>query len=74
LREAGADLNAHIEYDLTLLHLAALNGQADVAKLLLDAGMAANARDVSGCTPLHYADGSGHDTIVALLRAHDGTE
>ena len=39
----------------TALHMAAAGGSADVARILLDAGAAVDARDVRGVTPLTFA-------------------
>lgn len=52
--------------DATLLHLAALRGHAQVAKLLLVAGAAVDAHS-GGATPLHEAAGAGHREVVDLL-------
>jgi ankyrin repeat protein len=50
------------------LHTAALGGDAEVVKLLLDHGAEINARDQeSGATPLAYAASLGRAEVVELL-------
>ncbi|MGN6665761.1 MAG: ankyrin repeat domain-containing protein [Trinickia sp.] len=47
--------------------LAALNGDTDLVKALIDQGAEVNKK---GWTPLHYAASNGHDDIVKLLIDH----
>ena len=54
---------------VTALHLAALAGQDEVAKLLVAAGADVNARKGDRTCPLHDAAQSGSKTIAALLLA-----
>ena len=54
----------------TPLHLAALNGRAEAAALLLAGGADVNAGDKEGTTPLHFAAGNGHKDVVELLLAN----
>jgi uncharacterized protein len=49
------------------LMLAALNGDQDLAKLLIDKGAEVNKK---GWAPLHYAAANGHDEMVQLLIKH----
>jgi len=51
----------------TLLHLAALNGHADMAELLLAGGIDAAAKDGQGKTALDYAIAHGHGTVALRL-------
>lgn len=72
-------LNAYIEagktpinkpgakYKLTALHLAALNGSAEAAQALVNAGAGVNVQAGDGSTPLGHAAFMGHPGIVALL-------
>ena len=54
----------------TPLHNAALGGNAEVVKLLLDHGAQMDARDQeSGATPLAYAASLGRAEVVDLLLA-----
>ncbi|KID91648.1 ankyrin repeat protein [Metarhizium guizhouense ARSEF 977] len=55
---------------LTPLHLAAENGHADMARLLLDNGAQVNAASARGYTPLMLAAHNGHaDTVSILIRS-----
>ena len=51
----------------TPLHLAALEGHPDVARVLLDEGSAPDATEAHGFTPLHFAVLRGHADVAALL-------
>jgi TPR repeat protein len=55
--------------EVTLLHLAAAGGHADVVEVLLAAGAGKDPRDGHGMTPLHLAANVGCDEIVRLLVA-----
>ncbi|MGA2865353.1 MAG: ankyrin repeat domain-containing protein [Verrucomicrobiota bacterium] len=54
---------------VTLLHLAAADGRADVVKHLLTSGSAVNATNRSGQTPLHLAAKHGQRGVATLLLA-----
>jgi len=69
LVEAGARVNHRQSGGFTALHEAAAIGNADVARLLLDAGAEADARNIEGRTPGELARDAGH---VALADALDG--
>ncbi len=51
----------------TPLHIAAQNGNAEIVKMLLDAGHDPTAPNAEGLTPLHLAVQMGHAEIAALL-------
>lgn len=51
----------------SLLHLAAIEGHADVCGLLVRAGLKAGEKDLSGSTPLDYARRYGHLSAARLL-------
>jgi len=54
----------------TPLHLAALHGHLEVARVLLVKGADPNAIDECGLTPLHWAASHGHDAVVSSLLSH----
>jgi hypothetical protein len=54
----------------TPLHIAAVLGHRDVAKLLLANHADVNAKDNNGVTALYYAAYSGHKDVVELLLAN----
>jgi len=65
----GADLFIRDRFlNRSLLHLAAIEGHADVADFLLNQGLAVNETDEHGSTPLDYARRYGHPTVEKLLR------
>ena len=49
------------------LHTAAIHGQLEIARMLLDAGAEVDALDSDASTPLHDAALRGHAEVVALL-------
>ena len=64
----GADVNAAHGDGMTGLHWAALNGNAEIARLLIGAGAALEAGTRLGAhTPLHVAARAGHGEIVEVL-------
>src|SRR5262245_24451961 len=69
LVQAGARVNHRQSGGYTALHEVAAIGNADVARLLLDAGAAPEARNTEGRTPGELARDAGH---AALADALDG--
>ncbi len=65
--EAGMSPDVRNQWGATLLHLAALNGNVPMVRLLLDYGADPNARQSQGATPLHLAAHEGHLEVVRLL-------
>ncbi len=53
-----------------LLHLATLNGYADIAEFLVDNGVDIDTTDNWGKTALQYAEKYGHKKIATLLKTH----
>ena len=65
------DPNARDDKQMTLLNLAALTGQTEIAKLLIDQGADVNATNGDQTTPLHSAAFTGRLALVKLLLAKD---
>jgi beta-lactamase regulating signal transducer with metallopeptidase domain/ankyrin repeat protein len=61
------DINAGDTWGYTFLHQACMEGEKQVAELLIAKGADVNARNIVGITPLHAAAGRGHRDIVELL-------
>uniref|UniRef100_A0A8C8AQ12 Protein phosphatase 1 regulatory subunit 16A n=1 Tax=Otus sunia TaxID=257818 RepID=A0A8C8AQ12_9STRI len=70
LAQAGADLDAPRAHGATLLHIAAANGYAEAAELLLEHRAGVAAKDEDGWEPLHAAACWGQVPLVELLVAH----
>ncbi len=71
LLEAGADVNAKIEGNVTALMFAASEGHADTVRTLLEAGAEVDEKhSFTGASALDYAALAGHtEAVVALLDA-----
>jgi ankyrin repeat protein len=68
LLEAGADPNlAEPDRKISPLHWGAIDGNAEIVRLLIEAGAHVNVRDEKGRTPLSYARDAG---IRRALREH----
>ena len=68
LIQEGADVDAAQGDGMTGLHWAALNGNREVARLLIGAGAALDAGTRIGThTPLHVASKAGHGEVVEVL-------
>ncbi len=70
--DAGTDVNAKNEFELTPLHRAASRGHKEIAELLIAKGADVNAKDDNKWTPLHHAVPDGHKEIAELLIAKGG--
>jgi ankyrin repeat protein/serine/threonine protein kinase len=69
----GARLSLADRAGLTPLHVAAAQGRAITAGLLLAAGAHPDVCSRNGRTPLHLACAAGHAPTVALLLLHGGS-
>ena len=70
LLKEGADVNAAQGDGMTALHWAALNGDAELASMLLYAGANVGAKTrIGGYTPLHLAAQIGNANVMAPLVA-----
>jgi uncharacterized protein len=70
LLKDGADVNAAQGDGMTALHWAALNGDAEIAQMLLYAGANVGAKTrLGGYTPLHLAAQVGNASVIAPLIA-----
>ena len=70
LLEHGCDINAADFDGKTLLHIAAIAGDAPLTRYLLDHGARVDAQDKDADTPLNYAD----DDAVAILLLDAGAD
>ena len=61
------DVNLVDEDQQTALHYAALVGNVEIAKLLVDANADPAAKDIDGATPLAQATDEGYADVVAFL-------
>jgi uncharacterized protein len=67
LIEAGADVNAAQQHELTALHAAAQEGLVEIAKVLIRHEADKKALDDKGRTPSEMAETAGHQALVELL-------
>jgi ankyrin repeat protein len=74
LLDNGAKINIQATDKSTPLHLAAQEGCTDVVTLLLARDAKINVKDDQGRTPFKRAELWHQDAVVALLKAHGGTE
>jgi ankyrin repeat protein len=65
--QIASETDPEVINSLVPLHMAAVNGKLETARLLLLQGAQINASDQFGCTPLHRAASKGHTGIVRLL-------
>jgi ankyrin repeat protein len=68
----GADVSlvARNAQQVTALHAGASRGDAEIVKMLLEAGADVNARQHGGFVPLHSAAANGNAPVVELLLLH----
>jgi uncharacterized protein len=72
LLKNGADVSlaARNAQKVTALHAGASRGDAEIVKMLLEAGADANARQHGGFVPLHSAAANGNAPVAELLLLH----
>ena len=74
LFEHGADVEQQHWLGTTALHYAAMGGQADLGRLLIEKGADVNRVgrkfEATGVTPLQIAEGRGQEAFARLLRDH----
>ena len=69
----GATVYTPFKEGWTALHMAAQAGDADLTRLLLNAGAPIDATNAIGLTPLHSAALSGQVRITEYLLSHGAT-
>ncbi|MEO7132859.1 MAG: ankyrin repeat domain-containing protein, partial [Vicinamibacterales bacterium] len=68
LLKEGSDVNGAQGDGMTALHWAAINGDAELAQMLLYAGANVGAKTrIGGYTPLHLAAQIGNSSVIAPL-------
>ena len=67
LIEAGADVNAKTNNDVSPLYMCAQEGHLEVARALIEAGADVNAKGKYDRTPLHSSAEYGHLEVARLL-------
>ncbi|XP_013860226.1 protein phosphatase 1 regulatory inhibitor subunit 16B isoform X1 [Austrofundulus limnaeus] len=70
LLRRGEEVNQQDSQGATLLHIAAANGYAQAAELLLEGGARMDLRDSDGWQPLHAAACWGQMHVAELLASH----
>jgi ankyrin repeat protein len=67
LLDHGAMIDAQGQFGQTPLHVAVINGQTEIVRLLLERGADAHVRDENGKTPSELGSQYGYHEIVELL-------
>ena len=68
---SGVDVNTKAEGGKTALHVAAVNGNIEIVKLLLNQrGCDANSKDSKGRTPAAFAEAYGRVDMAKLIQSH----
>jgi ankyrin repeat protein len=71
LIQQGVDVNSRDAFgDNTGLHWAAIQGLAEMARMLIDNGADVDIRNSAGETPLHWAAKEGQKELVVILIVH----
>jgi len=74
LRRSETEIEAMTSLNRTPLHLAALKGQIEAGRLLVDAGASPMAKDADENTPMHLASEFGHGGFIIFLVKECGAE
>ena len=69
---SGADVNKRNKFGGSLLHIASVQGDKPLVRLLIANGADVNAKSISGRTPLDGANKNNKSEIADLLRKHGG--
>lgn len=70
--QEGANPNARCRTSYaSALHLAALRGQTDIVRELIDAKANLKVRDRNGCQPIHLAAWAGYVTVLKVILLND---
>ena len=69
---SGADVNKRNKFGGSLLHIASVQGDKPLVRLLIANGADMNAKSISGRTPLDGANKNNKSEIADLLRKHGG--
>ena len=64
----NSKFQAHLEKCLTPLHIAAIHGQLDLCKYIIDRNEDKNPKSNSGCSPMHWAAGIGNLTLMKYIQ------
>jgi hypothetical protein len=67
----GADVKRTTDDGKTALHLAAIKGHMEIAKLLVGAGIEVEAQDNSESTAAQLASKNGHNELSEYLAAQN---
>ncbi|OEY86899.1 hypothetical protein BIY23_00090 [Wolbachia pipientis] len=72
---SGVDIDTQLQYNATLLHLAAYYGKLEIARYLIEQGADINVQNQIGYTPLHSTAHAKADNldISQLLTTHNNT-
>ncbi len=67
LIERGGNVTRHDLHGDTALHLAAVDGNLELVRMLVESGAKPETKNAFGNTPLHLASLNGHLDVVKYL-------